>query len=63
MYRMVRIIVGSLVDVGCGRLDASSARRSVARRKTALLLGRTAPAEGLYLDAIEMDDHADDVWP
>jgi len=62
MYRMVRIIVGSLVDVASGRLDPSAIERALAQKKRELL-GRTAPPEGLYLDSIEMGDEGHDAWP
>lgn len=48
LYNMVRIIVGTLVDVGMGRIKADSIPDiigSLDRKKA----GRTAPAEGLYL--------------
>jgi tRNA pseudouridine38-40 synthase len=62
MHRMVRIIVGSLVDVGLGRLDASAlATALVAKRRETL--GRTAPPEGLYLDEIVMNDDGRDAFP
>jgi tRNA pseudouridine38-40 synthase len=62
MHRMVRIIVGSLVDVGCGRLAASAlADALVEKRREGL--GRTAPPEGLYLDEIVMDDEGTDAYP
>ena len=62
MYRMVRIIVGSLVDVGSGRLDPSALEHALAQKKRELL-GRTAPPDGLYLDSIEMGDEGHDAWP
>jgi len=48
LYNMVRIIVGTLVDVGMGRIDADDIPKIIESldRKRA---GRTAPAEGLYL--------------
>lgn len=62
MHRMVRIIVGSLVDVGCGRLDASALASALVEKNRGIL-GRTAPPEGLYLDEIVMDDDGRDAWP
>jgi tRNA pseudouridine38-40 synthase len=62
MYRMVRIIVGSLVDVASGRLDASRIEKALAERDRALL-GRTAPPDGLFLDSVILDDEGTDPWP
>ncbi|ADV33883.1 tRNA pseudouridine synthase A [Candidatus Blochmanniella vafra str. BVAF] len=56
LYRMVRNIVGSLVEVGCGNRPAiwilellKSCKRSLA--------GMTAPADGLYLAEVKYPDH------
>ena len=62
MYRMVRIIVGSLVDIGCGRLQPTALAGAL-REKNRARLGRTAPPEGLYLDSIVMGDDGHDAWP
>ena len=62
MYRMVRIIVGSLVDIGCGRLRPTALADAL-REKDRAGLGRTAPPEGLYLDSIVMSDEGHDAWP
>jgi tRNA pseudouridine38-40 synthase len=62
LHRMVRIIVGSLVDVGLGRLDSGAIARALLELNRASL-GRTAPPEGLYLDEIVMDDDGRDAWP
>ena len=62
MYRMVRIIVGSLVDIALGRLDPSALGRAL-RDKDRKLLGRTAPPDGLYLDGVVLDDEGRDAWP
>jgi tRNA pseudouridine38-40 synthase len=62
LHRMVRIIVGSLVDVGCGRLEPSALANALVKKKRAGL-GRTAPPEGLYLDEIVMEDDGADAWP
>jgi len=62
MHRMVRIIVGSLVDVGSGRLDPSALADALVERKRESL-GRTAPPDGLCLDVIVMDDEGRDAWP
>jgi tRNA pseudouridine38-40 synthase len=62
LYRMVRIIVGSLVDIGIGRLDAAALSRALGEKRREIL-GRTAPPEGLCLDAIVLDDDGLDAWP
>jgi tRNA pseudouridine38-40 synthase len=48
LYNMVRIMVGTLVDVGMGRIKAEEIPdiiESCDRKKA----GRTAPPQGLYL--------------
>lgn len=52
LYNMVRIIAGSLVDVGAGRRDESFLAEALAScdRTTA---GMTAPAQGLVLVEVE----------
>jgi tRNA pseudouridine38-40 synthase len=62
MYRMVRIIVGSLVDVAAGRLEAERLVHALERRERSLL-GRTAPPDGLCLDSIVLDDEGKGEWP
>ena len=54
LYNMVRIIVGTLVEVGQGRRTAASVAETIrsADRRNA---GHTAPAEGLYLKEIFYD--------
>jgi tRNA pseudouridine38-40 synthase len=48
LYKMVRTIVGTLVQVGTGKRDASSVKELIAS-KDRRLAGKTAPAHGLYL--------------
>jgi len=48
LYNMVRIIAGTLIDVGRGRLDSECAARALASGDREEL-GMTAPASGLYL--------------
>jgi tRNA pseudouridine38-40 synthase len=62
MHRMMRIICGTLVDVGRGRLPPHAVRRALASGKRDDL-GMTAPADGLYLEHIELDDAGSDAWP
>ncbi len=62
MYNMVRIIVGTLVDIGRGRVQPDClvrALQSGARSD----LGMTAPARGLMLEHVELDDWGRDGWP
>jgi tRNA pseudouridine38-40 synthase len=54
LYNMVRIIVGTLVEIGQGKRTAASVAETICsadRRKA----GHTAPAEGLYLKEIYYD--------
>ena len=48
LYNMVRIIVGTLVEVGSGKLDVN-ALADVFARKERSLAGITAPPHGLFL--------------
>jgi tRNA pseudouridine38-40 synthase len=62
LMHMVRIIVGSIVDVGRGRLMPGACRRaltSCARRD----LGVTAPPFGLCLSSVLLKDAGADRWP
>lgn len=62
LHRMVRIIVGTIIDVGRGRLEPGATLRglSTGDRKT---LGITAPPDGLYLHSLDLDDEGSDNWP
>ncbi len=62
MHRMMRIIVGTLVDVGRGRL-APGAVRSGLTSGERRVLGITAPPEGLFLQSVTLDDEGLDGWP
>ena len=63
LHNMVRILVGSLVDVGCGRLPEgtlAAALRTQDRRD----LGQTAPPDGLVLEEVFIDAGvAGERWP
>lgn len=48
LYHMVRIIVGTLLDVGTGKIEVASIPHILAE-KDRTLAGKTAPAHGLYL--------------
>lgn len=62
LYRMVRIIAGTLVDVGRGRLSANATAQGLLT-KDRRALGVTAPADGLCLDEIALDVNAEAHWP
>ncbi len=64
MHNMVRIIVGTLVDVGRGRLPEGAIARALANGDR-LSCGMTAPPDGLLLDAIDLDPSItlDGSWP
>jgi len=51
LHTMVRSIVGTLIDVGRGRLPAGTVGRAL-RSKTQGLAGMTAPAKGLALVSV-----------
>ena len=54
LYNMVRIIVGTLVDVGRGKITPEEIPL-ILERKDRSLAGQTAPACGLYLDRVRYD--------
>jgi tRNA pseudouridine38-40 synthase len=62
LYNMLRIIAGTLVDIGRSHLppDAFSRALKSGLRKD---LGITAPPEGLVLEEIELSEMGTDHWP
>jgi len=62
LYNMVRIIVGSLVDVARGKLEQGACARALVGGSRGDL-GMTAPAAGLCLEEVTLDDEGEDVWP
>ncbi|RYE91939.1 MAG: tRNA pseudouridine(38-40) synthase TruA [Myxococcales bacterium] len=62
MYNMVRIIAGTLVDVGAGRRSTDATAEAL-RTGDRERLGQTAPAAGLLLDEVMLDTEGDDLWP
>jgi tRNA pseudouridine38-40 synthase len=62
LYHMVRIIVGTLVDVGRGNSEPGAIARALGSGLRTDL-GMTAPPDGLYLDRIELADSGHDEWP
>ena len=55
LYNMVRIIAGTLVDVGTGRLPVSITKEMLESRERSIG-GPTAPAQGLTLEMIDYYD-------
>lgn len=68
LYNMVRILVGTLVEVGAGRIEAQAMPGIIAAAKRSAA-GPKAPAQGLYLDRVFYDldgfrrEEAPDVGP
>jgi tRNA pseudouridine38-40 synthase len=64
MHNMVRIMVGTLVDIGRGKLDDTCITRAFETKKRDAL-GMTAPAHGLTLEHVELDLPAETgaPWP
>ncbi len=65
LYNMVRILVGTLVDVARGHLEEGAIARALAEKDRSLA-GQTAPAHGLTLQAIELELPTEGVgerWP
>lgn len=62
LHNMVRIIVGTVVDVARGRVPPGAITRAL-RSKNRSDLGQTAPAEGLYLEHLEISNEGTDRWP
>lgn len=56
VHRMVRTIVGTLVECGLGRRDPASLPEILAARDRRRA-GLTAPAHGLYLAGVRYDDY------
>lgn len=64
LYNMVRILVGTLVDVARGRLEEGAIVRALASKRRADA-GQTAPAHALVLARIELElpPEAGAPWP
>ncbi len=54
LYNMVRIIVGTLLEVSEGKIDAERLRLAI-EEGDRRFAGRTAPADGLYLNRVFLD--------
>lgn len=59
LYHMARMITGTLIRVGLGKLDPREVADILASRDS-LKGGPAAPARGLFLDRIEYSDTAID---
>ncbi len=55
LFRMIRIIVGTLIDVGSARLAPIDVKNILAGKDRAKA-GKTAPPHGLYLEKIKYDE-------
>ncbi|MBM4360276.1 MAG: tRNA pseudouridine(38-40) synthase TruA [Deltaproteobacteria bacterium] len=63
LHNMVRILVGTVVDVGLGRLPRGAIARTLASRDRAMG-GQTAPPDGLYLESLILQRPlAGERWP
>lgn len=63
LHNMVRIIVGTLVDIGRGRLRPGAVARALGSGDRSDL-GMTAPAHGLFLDEVFLDvEPSGAAWP
>ncbi len=62
MHRMMRIICGTLVDVGRGRVAPGAVQRALTSGDRDDL-GMTAPPDGLYLERVVLDEAGNDPWP
>ena len=64
LYNMVRIIVGTLVDVGRNHKAEGTMVRALSERSR-VLTGTTAPAQGLCLDEAELalPQESSEPWP
>lgn len=64
LYNMVRILVGTLMYVACGRMEEGAITRAIAG-KDRRLAGTTAPAHGLTLEhvQVELPQEVGGRWP
>lgn len=52
MYNMVRIIVGTLLDIGSGKLEISTIKKMIEKGERTLG-GQTVPPDGLYMVSVK----------
>lgn len=64
LYNMVRILVGTLVDVARGHLDEGTIAKALAAKDRSIA-GQTAPAHGLTLQNIDLalPEGTGEAWP
>jgi tRNA pseudouridine38-40 synthase len=62
LHNMVRILVGTLVDVARGHLAPGAIARALGSRNRRDA-GITAPPDGLYLEHVRLRDDGEDPWP
>lgn len=64
LYNMVRILVGTLVDIGRGHLEPGAIARALDEKERGLA-GQTAPPHGLFLERIDLalPPEAGERWP
>jgi tRNA pseudouridine38-40 synthase len=62
LYNMLRIIAGTLVDIGRGHLPPDSFQRAF-RSGLRKDLGITAPPQGLVLEQIQLSSMGEQAWP
>jgi tRNA pseudouridine38-40 synthase len=64
LYNMVRILVGTMVDVARGRLEAGAVSRALESRERGMA-GTTAPAHGLVLEHVDvaLPEGIGEPWP
>lgn len=63
LHNMVRILVGTVIDVGLGRIPPGAVARTLASRSRTSA-GQTAPPDGLYLEALILDRPLEgERWP
>lgn len=62
LHNMVRILVGTLLDVARGRKPPGAAARALASRDRRDA-GITAPPDGLVLDRTWLSNEGEDAWP
>ena len=58
LYNMVRIIVGTLLEISEGKITLDTLERAISCGKREFA-GRTAPAEGLYLNRVFLNPEAE----
>ncbi len=64
LYNMVRILVGTMVDVARGRLEAGAVKRALTSGDRGQA-GTTAPAHGLVLECVDvvLPEGSGEPWP